>query len=189
MFRFLLVAILLVFATPGVAQDTTLAGVSLDQSLNVDGVELALNGAGIRKKLFFKLYVGSLYVDNTLKGADGNAIVQADSPMLIQLNILSDLLTRDKLIDALNEGFDKSTGGNTAPVQSEITTMIEALNVAIKPGHVYRIAYSPQTGTRVITGEETLATIDGLAFKQALFGIWLSEAPAQKSLKQAMLAQ
>ncbi|MFK7862508.1 MAG: chalcone isomerase family protein [Granulosicoccus sp.] len=187
MTRVLLVMFMLI--TTGTVHAEKIAGVSLEDNLTAGDTEYVLNGAGVRKKLFFKLYVGSLYIDNTLKGADADAIVQADAPMLIQLNILSDLLTRDKLVKALNEGFDKSTGGNTAPVQSQIDTMMGSMNEAIKPGDVYQIVYTPEAGTSVVSGDQTIATMDGLPFKQAIFGIWLSDSPAQDSLKKAMLGQ
>ena len=162
------------------------AGVTLDESIRHDGTTLVLNGAGLRKKLFFKLYVGSLYLEESMAGQDAQALVQADAPMLIQLNILSDLLTRDKMIDALNEGFKKSTGDNVAPIQAQIDMMIDAFDQPIRPGEVYQIAYHPEKGTSVLRAEQVLATSTGLPFKQAVFGIWLSDKPAQASLKNAM---
>ncbi|MFK7996064.1 MAG: chalcone isomerase family protein [Granulosicoccus sp.] len=165
------------------------AGVELQESVSAGETELVLNGAGLRKKLFFKLYVGSLYVKQAMKGANAESLVQADESMLIQLDILSDLLTRDKLIKALNDGFDKSTGGNIAPVEEQVSIMIESLNQPITPGDIYRIMYTPESGTTVMVGDQTLATLEGLPFKQAVFGIWLSKNPVQSSLKQAMLAQ
>ncbi len=163
-------------------------GVTLEDNLSAgDNISLAYNGAGIRKKLFLKLYVGSLYLDNKLKGANAAAIIEADAPMLIQLNILSELLTRDKMIKALNDGFSKATGSNTAPIQNEITSMIDALDEPIRPGDTYQLQYTPSSGTSIIRRDETLVVIPGLPFKQALFGIWLSDTPVQGSLKGAML--
>lgn len=183
--RALLVMFMLV--TAGSVQAKKVGNVTLEENISVNDIELSLNGAGFRKKLFIKLYVGSLYVQDSLTGGDAEAIVQADKPMLIQLDITSDLLTRDKLIKALNDGFNKATDGNTAPIQEQITIMENTLNQPIRPGDVYRIMYVPQTGTSILFGDETLVTIEGLPFKQAVFGIWLSKSPAQKSLKNAML--
>lgn len=163
-------------------------GVTLDESMVHEDTSLVLNGAGLRKKLFFKLYVGSLYVEDAMAGGEAATLVEADAPMLIQLNILSELLTRDKMVSALNEGFNKSTGGNVAPIQEQIDVMIDAFDQPILPGDTYVIAYHPDTGTSLLRAGETMATVPGLPFKQALFGIWLSESPAQASLKKAMLA-
>lgn len=162
-------------------------GVTLEDNVSVGGIDLSYNGAGIRKKLFFKLYVGSLYLTDELIGASAADIVDADEPMLIQLNILSDLLTRDKMVKALKDGFKKSTGSNTAPIQEQIDTMVDGLNQPIRPGHSYRLLHTPGSGVSVTLGDETLATIPGLDFKKALFGIWLSANPVQGTLKGAML--
>ena len=38
------------------------AGVKFDDSVRVNGQTLVLNGAGVRKKLFIKVYAGALYL-------------------------------------------------------------------------------------------------------------------------------
>ena len=99
--------LLLTLACAGLASAATVSGVDLAEEVAINDTSLSLNGAGLRKKFFIKLYVGSLYLDSSLAGADADAIVQADAPMLIQLDILSNLLTREKLIEALDEGFSQ----------------------------------------------------------------------------------
>jgi len=163
------------------------AGVELADSISIGSNELSLNGAGIRKKLFIKLYVGSLYLAES--GNDGNTIITADKPMALRLNILSDLLTQKKMVKALKDGFNNSTNGNTAPIQAEIDQMIALMQEKIRPGDSYTLAYEPGIGTRVSRNDEEMSVIAGLAFKQALFGIWLSDKPAQASLKKAMLSK
>lgn len=175
-------------ATASIARAATVAGVTLDDQISINNTQLVYNGAGLRKRLFFKLYVGSLYVSDDLKGGAGEDVINADEPMMIQLNILSDLLTRDKLVNALKDGLNKSTQGNTAPIEAETRIMLDALSGPVRPGHVYQLIYQPGTGTQLMLDGELLATAEGLPFKQALFGIWLSDAPAQASLKAAMLS-
>lgn len=178
---------LLLLTPAGPALAEKVAGVTLDDRIVYSETPLTLNGAGIRKKLFIKLYVGSLYVDETLAGSDADTIMKADAPMVIQLDIISDLLTRDKLVKALNDGFNKSTEGNTAPIQAEIDAMHDAFDQPVRPNETYRIAYDPDVGTSILRDEQNLIDLPGLPFKQAIFGIWLSSKPAQKSLKKAML--
>lgn len=178
---------LFVISANNPAMAAKVAGVTLDESVMHENDTLVLNGAGLRKKLFFKLYVGSLYLEESMAGADAQQLVEADAPMMIQLNILSDLLTRDKMVDALNEGFKKSTGDNLSPIQAQIDQMINTFDQPIRPDHTYQIAYDPVNGTSLIRNDQKLSTIPGLPFKQAVFGIWLSDNPAQLSLKNAML--
>ena len=179
----LLFSALLVAVSP--VNAAKVAGITLDDSISVADQSLSLNGAGIRKKLFIKLYVGSLY---TVSG-DGSAtdIVTADEPMAIRLNMISDLLTRKKMVGALNDGFKKSTGNNTAPIQAGIDQLISVMPETIATGTQMTLAYEPGVGTHLMDGDTSLSVIPGLAFKEALFGIWLSEKPAQSSLKKAML--
>lgn len=175
----------------GIALSSTAAsakkvgGVKLAPTISINSQLLLLNGAGIRKKLFIKLYVGSLYL--TAQSSDASAIMAADEPMMIRLNILSNLLTRKKLVKALKAGFKNSTNGNTTPVQAEIDQMIDLMQEKTRPGDSYSLAYEPGVGTHVMRNDEELSTVPGLAFKQALFGIWISDKPAQTSLKKAML--
>jgi len=44
------------------AEAKDVAGVKVPDSVSVNNQTLALNGAGIRKKLFIKVYVGALYL-------------------------------------------------------------------------------------------------------------------------------
>ncbi|MGQ7844800.1 chalcone isomerase family protein [Granulosicoccus sp. 3-233] len=167
------------------AQAAKVAGVSLDDTLTVGKQTTTYHGAGVRKKLFIKLYVGSLYLASPT--ADAASIVAADEAMAIRLDVLSDLLTRKKLVKALDEGFAKSTGGNTQAIQPQIDQMLSFMQDKISPGSRYTLAYEPGVGTHISRNGESLTVIEGLPFKQALFGIWLSDQPAQDSLKAAML--
>ena len=167
------------------ARAAKVAGMELPDSVDIAGETLALRGAGVRKRLFLKLYVAALY--GGAEGADGAAIAAADEPMMIRLAIRSDLVTRDKMIDALNEGFAKSTGGDTAPVQDGIDAMLAAMPEDIDPGDRYDLVYVPGEGTTLAQDGERLASVEGLAFKEALFGIWLSDDPVQADLRSAMV--
>ncbi len=58
--RFSLVLLALCLSAPVLAAEV--GGVKLDAKASVGGQELVLNGAGIRTKVFFKVYVASLYL-------------------------------------------------------------------------------------------------------------------------------
>lgn len=181
--RLALAAALLVSCSAALA--LSIANVTLDDKIVIDNAELQLNGAGLRKKLFIKLYVGSLYSSNP--GNDAQALIEADEAMMIRLHILSDLLTRDKMIKALLDGFEKSTGGNTQYIQAQIDQLVDSQQEKIRPGDSFSVFYHPDSGTQVLRNGDLVTTIEGLEFKKALFGIWLSDNPVQASLKKAML--
>ena len=108
--------------------------------------------------------------------------------MAINLHIISGMITSDKMVSATVEGFENSTGGNTQAIQPHIDEFISVFKEEIKEGDVFAITYEPGTGVSILKNGELKKTINGgLAFKKAVFGIWLSDKPAQESLKEEML--
>ena len=157
---------------------------TVPDSMIVAGQELPLRGAGLRTRAVFKLYAAALYTDDI---GNGSAVASSDAPMAIQLHILSKLLTKDRMVKALKEGFNKSTNGDVSEIQDGIDQMIDALDKPLKRGVVVTLAYEPDVGTIMTRDDDEPVTIEGLAFKKALFLIWLGTKPAQVSLKDGML--
>jgi hypothetical protein len=79
-------------------------GVKLVDKASVGGQDLVLNGAGIRTRAFFKVYVAGLYVP--AKSADPAAIL-AKGPRRIQLNLLRDL-SGEQFVGALIDGLKEN---------------------------------------------------------------------------------
>jgi len=96
----------------------TVAGVKVDAKMNLEGQSLQLNGAGTRVKMFMDMYVGALYLEK--KSSNANEIMNSKDGAAIKLNIVSGLITSDKMISAINEGFENSTGKKTAPLKAKI---------------------------------------------------------------------
>ena len=171
------------FVSTGYALEV--AKVNVPDSISAAGSDLVLNGAGIRSKWGLKLYVGSLFLPQ--KSTDAQAIIAANEPMAIRLNIISGLITSEKMITATREGFDNSTGGNLEPIADDVETFIAVFNEPIKEGDAFDLVFAPEKGVEVFKNGNPIAVVGDLEFKKALFGIWLCDKPAQKSLKDGML--
>jgi hypothetical protein len=184
MLKKLIVLMLSVLMMTSLCYGKEIAKTSIPDSLEAGQVTLTLNGAGVRTKLI-KLYVGGLYLKE--KSSDAAAIMAADEPMAVKLHIISSMITSKKMEDAVREGFLKSTGENTEPIKDQIERFISVFKDEIKENDVFDIIYSPGKGTDVYKNSEYRSTIEGMTFKQALFGIWLCDKPAQASLKKGML--
>ncbi|MFW5823558.1 MAG: chalcone isomerase family protein [Marinobacter sp.] len=163
----------------------TVNGVELRETLEAGDSELVLNGAGVRSKFFIKLYVAALYLPAA--SADAEAILSADEPQAIALHVTSGRINSDNMTEATLEGFEKSTGGDLAPIQQEVDELLKVFADEISEGDVFDLVYVPEEGVRVIKNGELGKTIGDREFKEALFGIWLSDEPAQGSLKDDML--
>jgi hypothetical protein len=161
------------------------SGVEVQEQLVFNGKTMQLNGAGVRTKLFFDLYVGSLYLEN--KNSDAQAIITQDTPMNIRLHMLSSLITSKKMESATRDGFEKSIGKADATMQENIEKFIAVFHEEIVKNDQFDLVYIPNKGVHIYKNGNLKETIVGLDFKQALFGIWLGEDPAQTSLKKSML--
>ncbi|TNF23722.1 MAG: chalcone isomerase [Bacteroidetes bacterium] len=167
---------------------TTINGVTLPATMKAGDATVSLNGGGIRKKLFFKLYVGGLYLSK--KSGDANAIINADEAMAVKLQITSSMISSENMSEAITEGFENSTGGNTAPLKSKIDAFVNMFKKSeIVEGNVFDIIYVPGVGVQSYKNGKLEGTIEGMDFKKALFGIWLGNKPADEDLKQAMLSK
>jgi hypothetical protein len=182
--------LLLLFAMVTISSasaQTMAAGVSLPDTVTFEGEKLTLNGVGVREKFWMDMYAGALYLDK--KNADENGIINGDQPMAIKLHIVSKLITSDKMIDAVNEGFENATNGKTAGIASEKAQFISYFSEEIQKNDIFDMVYLPKEGVKVFKNNNLMGTIKGMEFKRALFGIWLSKKPADKDLKEAMLGK
>jgi len=161
------------------------AGIEFTKSIQVDNNKLDLNGAGTRVKLWMDMYAMGLYVNKTT--TDSKAIISVDSPMSIRLQIISGLISAEKMETATLDGFKNSTKGNTSALKSEINTFIAVFKDEITKGDNFIFTYIPNKGTIVSKNKKQKAIIKGLEFKKALFGIWLGQQPADKDLKKQLL--
>ena len=146
---------------------------------------MQLNGFGTRKKLFIKLYVASLYTQE--KNSDAKQILEMVQASCMRLHISSSKITSEKMIKATKQGFEKSTQGNIAPIESEIETFLAWLEQPIKKGDIFEFAFVPHNAINVSKNGSELGVIENKEFASALFGIWLGEIPVQQDLKSKLL--
>lgn len=163
------------------------SGVKLDAKLSIEGQELILNGAGIREKLWFDLYVGSLYLEK--KSTNDKEIINSKDAIAIRLDVLSSMVTSKKMVAALDEGLINSTNNNTAPLKDKINKFKGFFKDEIKVGDKFIIVYNPSEGIVFYKNGIKKGVIEGYDFKKALFGIWLCDKPADKDLKTGLLGK
>jgi hypothetical protein len=164
----------------------SLNDVTLPAKLTFHEKPLVLNGGGIRTKLVFKLYTIGLYLPK--KSNDGASILKANETMAVRFQITSSMINSDNMSEAINEGFDKSTNSNTSPVRVRIDKMLNTFSSeAINIGDLFEIVYIPGKGTEIYKNGKLKSTIEGIDFKQALFGIWISDNSISSGLKNDLL--
>jgi hypothetical protein len=173
---------------PLLCQGADVAGVSLDDGARIGSQSLVLNGAGLRVKVFFKVYAAGLYLSE--KAGSTAAVLALAGPKRVSMTMMRDLTAQD-LIDALGEGLRNN---NPAAEFEKLKPRVERLNAimsaigAAKSGNVITLDYLPESGTQVsLNGEQKGETIAGDDFYRALLRIWLGDNPVDSSLKKALL--
>ena len=93
---------LLSLAITAGASAADLAGVSVPDSAQVAGANLVLNGVGLRKKFFVKIYVGGLYLPQ--KSSDADAIVGSATSDRILMHMIYEV-SKEQFADAWHDDF------------------------------------------------------------------------------------
>ena len=164
---------------------STISASEIPKTIEFEGSTLMLNGAGTRVVFFMKVYEGSLYLET--KSSDADQLINSNSPMALRIDVTSEMVTADAMKKALSEGLEKSTNNKTGTILNEIEQLSSSFNSAVTSGDFYEFIYIPEIGTHVLKNNELVELIPGFDFKKAFFGIFLSNIPIQKNLKQAML--
>jgi long-chain acyl-CoA synthetase len=181
--RAALIAVLL--AAPGL-HAAEVAGIKVDDSLRIGGSDLLLNGAGVRSKLFIKVYVGALYVGQ--KATTPAAIYDSPQPRRMVMRMLRDV-DAETLASAMDEGLrDNHSPAELADMKApaeQLAGIMKAIGKA-REGDTIAIDFLADGVTVGLNGE-TRGKVAGPGFAKALLKVWLGEKPADASLKKALL--
>ena len=148
-------------------------GVTLPTQMDVDGQALVLNGTATRKKFIVKVYVAGLYLP--ARETDAERILDADEPRHLVMQFVHDV-DKKKMCDAWNEGLEKNTPDATPELKGQFETLCSYME-DIKKGEQFVFTYLPGSGTRVSVKGVEKGTIEGKAFADALFKVWIGPRP------------
>lgn len=193
--KFFLVLSLVVLVSPlgqlkgQVVKAAEIAGVTIAEELVAeDGISLQLNGAGIRSKFFFKIYIAELYLENPAREAA--AAIADNGYKRVVMHFLYDEVGQEKLVDGWNDGFSANLA---EAAQKKLQPRIDSFNAmfteAMTTGDRIVFDYVPGQGTRVSIKGEEKGIIAGKDFNDALLSIWLGDEPVSSDLRRDLLQQ
>jgi Chalcone isomerase-like len=180
----------LMLSLSAIAAQVDVGGVKLEDTTDVAGTKLQLNGAGIRYKAIFKVYVGALYVGK--KVATPEEFFAATGPKRMSITMLREI-DSNELGKAFTKGFEEN-----AP-KGEMSKLIPGL---VRMGQVFsdqkKLAAGDTFTNDWIPGVGTVITVKGKVqgepfkepeFFNALMRIWLGPNPADWKLKDALMGK
>lgn len=162
-----------------------IGGKNLPDTLKFGDVTLVLNGAGLRKKLWIKVYAGGLYLQK--KSHNANQIINADEPMALRLHFIYDGVSAKKMQGAWEDSFEEVLGDNYDKLENKIKLFKSFFNVETRENDIWDLVYIPGVGTKVLLNGKQKGVVPGLDFKKALFSVYLSEKTELPDLRKAML--
>jgi hypothetical protein len=170
------------------AQPIELEGVKFEPTAQVGGQTLRLNGAGVRTRVFFKVYVAGLYVPQ--KSTDANALLAQKGPRRVAIHMLRNVdadTFATSLADGLRANHSEQQLAAIKAQADALTATLKAIGEA-KKGDTIFFEFTPEAGTRVIVnGQPRGDPIPGEDFFTAVLRIWLGSRPADAELKRGML--
>ena len=161
------------------------AGVTLPETATVEGKTLVLNGAGIRTRLFFQVYVIGLYLERP--ATDAAAILADDSIRRAELHLLR-ALSGDEVASAIASAFEDNAGDAKPRLAERLDRLKAMFPAAVEARDTVVLTYVPGRGTSVVAKGKTGGPIEGKDFADVLFSVWIGAKPVDRSLKQALLA-
>ena len=185
----LMAAFALTFASLAAsAQAVEIEGVKLEPTVQVGGAALVLNGAGIRTRAIFKVYVAGVYVPQ--KANNAAALLAQKGPRRVSITMLRNV-DADTFSGALSEGLQKNLSeAQFAGFKAQIDTLSGNFKAAgeAKKGDVIHLEFTPEAGTRVVVnGKAQGSAIAGEDFYAALLRIWIGDKPVDADLKKGLV--
>jgi Chalcone isomerase-like len=166
-----------------------LASVKVDDGAQVGTAALQLNGAGIRTKFFFRVYVGALYLNE--KTHDAGKVLNESGAKRVSMIMLRGLSSK-RLLKAFNEGMDANNSpAELAALDARIREFSAIFRTTdeVKEGDLITLDYFPDEGTRVSINGAEKGSVAGAEFFRALLKVWLGDHPVDGDLKEGMLGE
>ncbi len=180
----------LAIAAPVHAAPVEVAGVKLEDNLELRGTPLQLNGAGVRYKAILKVYTAGLYMGR--KASTTEEALAVPGPKRVAITMLRDIDANElgKLfIKGVEDKSPKSEMGQLIPGLLRMGQMV-ADQKQLKAGDTFTIDWLPGTGTLItVRGVPQPDPVKEPAFFNALLRIWLGPSPADWKLKDALLGK
>jgi len=172
------------------AATVDVGGVKLEDSADVRGSKLVLNGAGVRYKAVFKVYAAGLYLGK--KAATPEEVLAAPGAKRMVITMMRDIDSNE-----LGKLFTRGVQDN-AP-KTEMSKLVPGLikmgqifsdQKKLVTGDVFTIDWVPGTGTIItVKGVPQGEPFKEPEFFNALMRIWLGPEPADWKLKDALLGK
>lgn len=177
-------------AAAAAAQPITVSDVKYEDTTNLGGSTLQLNGAGVRYKAVFKVYTAGLYLEK--KVGTPQEVVALKGPKRMSITMLREIDSAElgKLFSrSMEDNMDRAAFSKLIPGVLRMSQIFSD-HKKLVAGDQFQIDWVPGTGTVItVKGKPQGEPFKEPEFFNALLGIWLGNVPADWKLKDALLGK
>ena len=185
-----LLVMTLLLSSFNAAMAVELAGVKVEEAMSLKGNPLVLNGAGIRYKAIFKVYVASLYLGK--KASTPEEVLAQPGAKHMSVTMLRNIDANElgKLFSrGMEDNMPKAEFAKVIPSVLRMSQMFSDYK-NLKAGDNFTIDWLPGVGTIIsIKGKPYGEPFKEAEFFNALLRIWLGPNPPDWKLKDALLGK
>lgn len=190
----ILAAVLALASAPGGEAATVPAAVDgravrMAPTVQVEGYELHLNGAGVRRMYAFDVYAIGLYLARRTASAD--AAIDTYGTKRISMTFLREVSAQslvDALYESIRDGATASEFERIKPHADTLAAIMLPLGKARK-GETVALDYLPGRGAQVVVNGRAVGhPVPSHDLYRALLRVWIGDQPVDSALKRALLA-
>jgi len=173
---------------PSLARAAEAEPALIGASAQVAGQQLQLNGAGISKRLLFKVYTVGLYLRDQRRTTE--AVLSSDGPRRLVIRLMRDISAKE-FEEAVLDKLAKDIAQMDARVAEQMNGLSQALAhlpSGLRSGDLLTLDWIPGTGTVVEHNRRRVVKpMQDIAFYNTLLNFWLGEQADDPQLKTALL--
>lgn len=164
-----------------------LAGIILPQKINLNQLDLFLNGAAIRSKFFIQTYIISMYsASSILTENDG---IESNIERSLRMQIITPLATSKAVSENIQAGMKGGLGQLYEAQKNMVKDLKKVIeNSGVQYKDIIDIYYTIERELKLFKNEkEIYHNKHGKLFAETIFGMYLGNKPKDKKIKEALL--
>jgi hypothetical protein len=185
-----LLAFALLVAAGAAHAEVTLNGVKYDDTVDLRGSRLQLNGAGTRYKAVFKVYTAGLYLQKKVNTTE--EVLAMHGAKRVTVTMLRDIDSSElgKLFArGMEDNMDRTEFSKLIPGVLRMSQLFSDIK-GLKSGEGFTLDWIPGTGAVVsVKGVPQGEPFKEPEFFNAILRIWLGANPADWKLKDSLLGR
>jgi hypothetical protein len=160
-----------------------IAGVKFEDNTKLEDTPLVLNGLGLRKFAFFKVYAGALYLKE--KSTSDQKILSSNEPKMIKMHFLRDVSSKD-IQKAWTEGYNKNCMKDECDLFKNEVIELNKLMKDCKEGDTLQFDFT-QKSLKLAHNGAPLGNVEKEGFSKSILAIFLGKNPPNEALKTGLL--